>query len=218
MSIAKKTKSKPDTPPAARRQRRQPKEVRSAAIEAARKLLAAQGPNAITLKAVAAELGMTHTNLIHHFGSAGELQSELMREMVSELTTSIETAMAQSGAGAENRRHFVDLVFDAFDKRGAGKLAAWIVMSGNAKQLMPVSQVVREYADYVEHTMGPDSGDASLHQRVTSAILLVTLAAVGDAIIGDLLRKMVDRDRDALREIVTDALHGIHHDPPVQET
>jgi hypothetical protein len=62
--------------------------------------------------------------------------------------------------------------------------------------------------------LAPDSGDANLHQRVTSAILLVSLSAVGDAIIGDLLRKMVDRDRDALREIVTDALHGIHNDPP----
>ena len=212
MSIAKKSKPGANSPAPARRQRRQPEEVRAAAIDAARKLLTSQGPDAITLKAVATELGMTHTNLIHHFGSAGELQSALMREMVSELTRSIEEAMAQSGAGAENRRHFVDLVFDAFDKRGAGRLAAWIVMSGNAKQLMPVSQVVRDYANYVEHTLAPDSGVDGLHQRVTSAILLVTLAAVGDAIIGDLLRKMVERDRDSLRQIVTEALYGIHGD------
>jgi len=213
MSIAKKPKSRSESAPAVRRQRRQPEEVRAAAIGAARKLLVSQGPDAITLKAVAAELGMTHTNLIHHFGSAGELQSALMREMVSDLTSTIEAAMAQSGAGAENRRHFVDLVFDAFDKAGAGRLAAWIVMSGNAKLLGPVSQVVREYANYVENTLARDSGDAGLHQRVTSAILLVTLSAAGDAIIGEQLRKMVDRDRSAIREIVTDMLHVIHGDP-----
>ncbi|HTE42751.1 MAG TPA: TetR family transcriptional regulator, partial [Steroidobacteraceae bacterium] len=166
MSIAKKPKARASTHSPVRRQRRQPDEVRSSAIEAARKLLATEGPTAITLKAVASELGMTHTNLIHHFGSAGDLQSALMKEMVRELTATIEAAIAESGAGAANRRLFVDLVFDAFDKGGAGRLAAWIVMSGNARLLTPVGQVVREYVSYVEHEMAKEGGDEKLHERV----------------------------------------------------
>src|SRR5215831_14688798 len=82
MSIAHKNKIGVKSQKPARRQRRQPEEVRVAALEAARRLLLTQGPDAITLKAVARDLGMTHTNLIHHFGSAAELQSALMREMV----------------------------------------------------------------------------------------------------------------------------------------
>jgi len=213
MSIAKKPKARASTHSPVRRQRRQPDEVRSSAIEAARKLLATEGPTAITLKAVASELGMTHTNLIHHFGSAGDLQSALMKEMVRELTATIEAAIAESGAGAANRRLFVDLVFDAFDKGGAGRLAAWIVMSGNARLLTPVGQVVREYVSYVEHEMAKEGGDEKLHERVTSSLMLVTLAALGDSIIGDVLRKMVERDRDALRGVITDLLHVIHGDP-----
>ena len=187
--------------------------MRTAALRAARKLLAAQGPDAITLKAVADELGMTHTNLIHHFGSAGELQSALMRDMVRELTATIEAAITDSGGGANDRRKFVDLVFDAFDKGGAGRLAAWIVMSGNAKQLTPVGQVVRDYVANVERAYAHEPGDPIVHQKVTSSLLLVTLAALGDAIIGDLLRKMVERDRHAVREIVTSMLQAIHGDP-----
>jgi AcrR family transcriptional regulator len=213
MSIAKKPKMRAGAQTPVRRQRRQPDEVRSAAIEAARNLLASDGPNAITLKAVASELGMTHTNLIHHFGSAGDLQSALMKEMVRELTATIEAAIAESGAGAGNRRLFVDLVFDAFDKGGAGRLAAWIVMSGNARLLTPVGQVVREYVSYVEKEMAKEGGDERLHERVTSSLMLVTLAALGDSIIGDVLRKMVERDRDALRGVITELLHVIHHDP-----
>ncbi|MBC7984538.1 MAG: TetR/AcrR family transcriptional regulator [Candidatus Obscuribacterales bacterium] len=202
------TKKKPKARPA--RQRRSPEEVRRRALESARSLLAANGPTAITLKAVADDLGMTHTNLIHHFGSAGELQSALMREMVRELTLTIEGAMARSSAGEVNRRQFVDLVFDAFDQGGAGRLAAWIVMSGNARLLAPVGQVVREYVTNVEQTIALHSRDPKLHERVTSSLLLVTLAALGDAIIGDTLRKMVERDRDALREIITNLLYTIH--------
>ena len=41
--------------------------------------------------AVADDLGMTHGNLIHHFGSADELQSALMVAMVHDLTAAIGT-------------------------------------------------------------------------------------------------------------------------------
>jgi len=206
MSIVKKKAARPKTT----RQRRSPQEVRSRALESARSLLAAQGPTAITLKAVADDLGMTHTNLIHHFGSAGELQSALMREMVRELTQTIEAAMAQAAAGQLNRRQFVDLVFDAFDSGGAGRLAAWIVMSGNARLLAPVGQVVRDYISHAEQTLNEKAESGDLHTRVVSSLLLVTQAALGDAIIGDPLSKMVDSKRDTLREIVTQMLYTLH--------
>ncbi len=54
------------------RERLTPQESRAAALEAARRLLIERGPQAVTLKAVAAEIGKTHANLLHHFGSAAE--------------------------------------------------------------------------------------------------------------------------------------------------
>ncbi|MGB7405139.1 MAG: helix-turn-helix domain-containing protein, partial [Pacificimonas sp.] len=56
-----------------RKGRRPAEEVRADAIAAARKLLIAEGPEAVTLKAVAKALGMTHGNITHHFGSIGGL-------------------------------------------------------------------------------------------------------------------------------------------------
>jgi AcrR family transcriptional regulator len=55
---------------AAPRKRLSPEESRDAALEAARALLLEAGPQAVTLKAVAARIGRTHANLLHHFGSA----------------------------------------------------------------------------------------------------------------------------------------------------
>ena len=71
--VAAKKKSLPP-----KRIRRTSTEARALALESARKLLLAKGPDAVTLQAVAADLGMTHTNLIHHFGSAGGLQTALI--------------------------------------------------------------------------------------------------------------------------------------------
>jgi AcrR family transcriptional regulator len=55
------------------RKRLNSEESRSAALEAARELLLEEGPQAVTLKAVAAKVGRTHANLLHHFGSAAGL-------------------------------------------------------------------------------------------------------------------------------------------------
>jgi TetR/AcrR family transcriptional regulator, repressor for neighboring sulfatase len=180
--------------------RRTPEEARTLALASARRLLLAEGPDAITLQSVASDLGMSHTNLIHHFGSAAGLQSELMRQMVSELTAAIESAVMRLRAGKGEFRDFVDIVFDAFDRGGAGRLAAWIVLSGEATRLAPVGEVVRDYIDSVERSADP--GVQDVHERVTSATLFVTMAALGDAIIGNHLRRMVGRERDAVRRII----------------
>jgi AcrR family transcriptional regulator len=184
----------------ARRVRRTPEEARTLALASARRLLLVEGPDAITLQSVATDLGMSHTNLIHHFGSAAGLQSELMRQMMSELTAAIESAVMRLRAGKGEFRDFVDIVFDAFDRGGAGRLAAWIVLSGEATRLAPVGEVVRDYIDSVERGAGPGAQD--VHERVTSATLFVTMAALGDAIIGNHLRRMVGRERDAVRRII----------------
>jgi AcrR family transcriptional regulator len=199
MSIVPKTaKTRP------KRLRRTSEEARAMALVSARRLLLTDGPDAITLQSVAADVGMSHTNLIHHFGSAAGLQTALMREMVSELTDTIEQAVIRLRAGQGSMRDFVDIVFDVFDSGGAGQLAAWIVLSGEADRLAPVGEVVRNYVENVER--GVEGADASLHERVTSATLLVTMAALGDAVIGDNLRSMVGRERGSVRAIISKLL------------
>src|SRR3546814_9519811 len=64
-----------------------PQESRDAALEAARALLLESGPQAVTLKAVAARIGRTHANLLHHFGSAAGLQKALIERMAGAITS-----------------------------------------------------------------------------------------------------------------------------------
>lgn len=174
------------------------------ALRSARNLLISQGPNAITLQAVAAELGMSHTNLIHHFGSASGLQTALMHHMVGDLTDIIETAVVRFRSGEGDVADFVNIVFDAFDTGGAGALAAWIMLSGEGQRLAPLGEVVRSYLRNVERSAEEDA--ACAHERVTSATLLVTIAAFGDAMIGGPLRDMVGRESDAVRRIIAQLL------------
>ena len=56
------------------KKRLSPGESRAAALDAARQILIESGPQAVTLKAVAARVDRTHANLLHHFGSAAGLR------------------------------------------------------------------------------------------------------------------------------------------------
>ena len=189
--------------PSVRRRRRSPDEARQEALVSARTLLLAGGPDAVTLKAVADDLGVTHTNLIHHFGSAAGLQSALMGSMVGDLTRALDAAIARLRTDDGAPLELVNAVFDAFDEGGAGKLAAWIVLSDDLSQLEPVRAAVRDLVGAVREKFDMESLS---DERMSSAVLFLALVAFGDALIGPPLRDMLDQDRDAGRQVSVNLL------------
>ena len=96
------------------RARLTPGESRAAALEAARALLLEEGPQAVTLKAVAGRIGRTHANLLHHFGSAAGLQSELARELAERVTAHIAETVAGARQGETDPREIVHRRFNYF--------------------------------------------------------------------------------------------------------
>lgn len=183
-----------------KRRRRAPEEARREAIVSARRLLIEQGPTAVTLKAVGDEIGVTHANLIHHFGSAAGLQSALMESMVRDLASALDAAVVELRSDAGAPRTLIDAVFDAFDQGGAGRLAAWIALSGDLQHLEPVRAAVQDLVQAICDKFAAEGEQTQA--RVTSAVLFIALCAFGDAVIGAPLRDMLDRDDDAARKIV----------------
>lgn len=182
-----------------KRRKRSPEEAKLEALVAARELLLTGGPKAITLTNVGKAVGMTHANVIHHFGSAAELQSALMGSMVADLAKSIEEAVAHVRSNEAAPRELVDIVFDAFEKGGAGMLAAWMALSQEVSHLEPVADAVRSLVKAIEDRAGVS--DEVAHRRVTSAVLLIALCAFGDSVIGPQLRDMLGRDPEAARRV-----------------
>ena len=177
-----------------------PEESRSAAIQAARRLLIEEGPQAVTLKAVAARIGRTHANLLHHFGSAAELQSELARSIAESVTGSIAESVERARQHQTDPREIVDKTFDAFDREGAGALAAWMIMSGNRDALDSILGAIRSLVEQlsVEHE---DHG-------VPESTLWLVLVALGDSLLGDPITRALGLERDSPRQIAAAALRA----------
>lgn len=194
----------PEKPGKPVRRRRSSAEAKSETLAAARKILLSRGPDAITLKNVAAELGTTHTNLLHHFGTAADLQTALMSTMVQDLSNALAQAITRLKEDEDSRQSLIETVFDAFDKGGAGRLAAWIALSNKLGHLGQMQKAITDLVRAIED-LAPENSD-EVRKRVTSAVIFVALMAFGDAIIGAPLETMLSRERQAGRKIAAQLL------------
>jgi AcrR family transcriptional regulator len=177
------------------RERLSPEESRSLALEAARVLLLEHGPQAVTLKAVAARIGKTHANLLHHFGSAAGLQSELARLISDRVTGEIARVVERERKGEADPRDIVDETFDAFGREGAGALAAWMILSGDREALNPVLEAIHNLVDQ----LGAGHEDRPVHDTTLGLVLM----ALGDSLLGQPMAEALGLPRDRAREIAT---------------
>ena len=185
------------------RKRLSPEESREAAIEAARALLVEEGPQAVTLKAVAARIGRTHANLLHHFGSAADLQRALIKHLADRITAQIGAAAKRARETDQNPREVVDMTFDAF-ARGAGAMASWMILTGNQDALDPILEAIHNLVE--ELAEGHSPSGMSIHEET----LQLVLTALGDALLGGPMAKALGLPREKARELAVNALMASH--------
>ena len=174
------------------RKRLSPEASRSAALEAAREVLIEQGPQGVTLKAVAARIGRTHANLLHHFGSASELQRALADHIAVSICTSVARAVIAQRDGTGTAREIVDLTFDAFEKQGGGQLVSWMRLVGNVDALDTIVGGIHAVVDEVH-----DAGQVCM-RHVTQMLVLL---ALGDSLIGAPLAGSLEIPRSTARDM-----------------
>lgn len=174
---------------------------RQLALEAARELLTEAGPQAVTLKAVAGRIGRTHANLLHHFGSAADLQRALAAHLTESVCDQISEKIAAAPPGQRNIREIIDLTFDAFGQGGAGALASWMLMTGNDDALDPIVDAIHQLID----ELSPDLHEMRLMQEDTLALVLM---ALGDALMGEAMAGALSLPRDTARSLATELIQG----------
>lgn len=182
------------------RERLNQHDSRLAAIEAARQLLIDEGPQAVTLKAVAARVGKTHSNLLHHFGSAAGLQAELARSIAEQVTAEIKDAVELARSGAADAGEIVDRTFDAFGKQGAGALAAWMILSGDRDALNPILAAIRTLVAQLR--VGHEG------HHVAETTLSLVLSALGDSLLGGPISEALELDRRTARTMAAERIRA----------
>ena len=183
------------------RKRLSPQESRAQALSAARDLLREEGVQAITLKSVAARIGRTHANLLHHFGSVADLHRALADQIAHEVAAQITGSIGQMRRGEKRMRDVVEGMFDAFIEQRVGELMAWVVLTRQRDALAPVMDAISEVIVDIR-----EPGD---ERPLDQATLGLVLFAIGDSLAGTEVARACGLPRSAARDMATEQVLAV---------
>ncbi len=129
------------------RHRRSPEASRDNILAAAEAILLASGPQDLKLVEVAKGAGVANATVLHHFGSIDGVQTALMERMIRQLVDDVLSITVAEGQGAAFAGEGMRALFDAFEARGAARLAAWLALTGEAARMTSVRGAVQEVID-----------------------------------------------------------------------
>jgi AcrR family transcriptional regulator len=166
------------------RKRRTAEGARTAILDAAERRLVASGPAAIRLQEVAADVGVSHPTVLHHFGSREALVEAVVRRALDSLHAQmLSTVRAQPGT-TDQVASLLDAVFEALADGGHGRTFMWLALSGYA----PAEDLrIRSLAEAV-HTIRrerrrgkkrPASFEDTYFTVLLPALALLSLSVIG---------------------------------------
>jgi AcrR family transcriptional regulator len=193
MSIDKKS---------APRIRRSPEASRDNILAAAETLLVERGPHHLKLADVAAAAHVANATVLHHFGSIDGVQAALMDRMIAQLVDILLQIDAPEGDLLAVERAGVQVLFDAFESRGAARLAAWLELSGEARRLTGVGPAFRAVLEeHVGRTDGLSTAEAEDH------MLVAVILALGVGLFGPTLGALMGKSPAHARTLAMKLLH-----------
>lgn len=166
--------------------RRTSEEARRLIIEAAQARIAETGPEGLRLQDIAADAGISHPLILHHFGSREGLVRALTRQAIAELKDKLLAAMMSTEPSLELQ---LDQVFDAF-RGGLAQRLVWLATVDPEGDQTNPSTILRELADTIHARRIAAAPGATVKRADTEALIyLITTAAIGDAMLGAQLRR-----------------------------
>lgn len=209
--VNKKTRNKQSP-----RIRQKRERARDEILTAARSLLRDGGPEAVTLAAVAAELGMTKPALYHYFASKEALVRSLVTVLLDEEIEALIDAVEAQGDVGKVLGRLIHAFYDCYaDRLDAFRIvyAQPQLYSGAGTSMDPdtlrneVNPRTRRLFDVLEEKLSPNGASAAERRRLrqlafsawTSALGLMTILSVTDATNDPL----VHADKDLLRTLTS---------------
>lgn len=179
------------------RRRRTQEASRDNILAAAEEILTARGPLDLKLTEVAAEAGVATATVLHHFVSIDGVQTALMERMVTRLAERVIDIHRTAPPGDAHNLEAARLTFAAFEAPGAARLAAWLVMTDEAKRLSVVRSAVDEV---VELSLGRMKNPPPRAELVSFILASITFA-LGAGLFGPSLSNLLGQPETTVRDV-----------------
>lgn len=196
--MAMRTKKKASTA----RPRRTAAQAREAILDVAEAHLVARGPTGIRLQDVAAEVGVSHPTVLHHFGTRQALVEAVCARAIAALHADLVAAIAARPEGERSIAAMLDRVAEVLGPGGHARVVAWLALSDHEPSPEQASiRTVAEAAHALRTERWRRRRVAPSFEDTYFAVLLAALALFADAVVGPMMRGQ----RDAAEAAATSA-------------
>lgn len=182
----------------ATRRRRSATETRSAILDAAERRLLGGGPEAVRLQEIAADAGISHPAILHHFGS----REGLVEAMVLRGITRLQAQFLEGWPSAKEPdiEGVLERFYEVASRLGMARMLAWLILSGHGNRTMkpgvfkPAAE--RMHAGQVRRAHNEGRRSPELEETLFAASHLFILV-LGDSLFGPSVRRAIGLGADA---------------------
>lgn len=173
---------KPAKPIKKRRTRRTAEEARQLILDAAERRLALGGPASLRLQEVAADVGVAHPTILHHFGSREALVEAVLERALAGVRRDVVAVLTSETFEDADGAALLELVVRALSGRGSARLLAWLALEGRAHG--DPARMLRGLAELMHVRRVALNGGAAPFEETLFVVVLASLAMLGEGILG----------------------------------
>jgi AcrR family transcriptional regulator len=177
--------------------RRTVAEARRLILEAAERRLAAGGPDAVRVQAVAADIGVTDAAVHYHYGSRQGLLDAVVRRAGRRLRDGLRAVVAGSDPDTLDIGALVDQLRSTLDTEGQARLTAWMTLAGwkpqGAGLLRPLAEDLHQQRWQAAKATGRVAPEI---EDTLFAVELLGLVVWAEPLMGDAWRRSVGLNSD----------------------
>jgi AcrR family transcriptional regulator len=180
-----------------KRVRRTAEEAKVVILDAAEKRLREHGPGGIKLQELAADVGVSHPAILHHFGSRDGLVEAVVRRALEVLRSKLLEEFRQQMSREVNIASILDAVFGIIAESGNARLIAWLILDGtNPQEDRRMMRTLAEAAHVRMVSGGWTEGRKFEFEDMMFTVMMVGAAAVGAGVVGDAMRFSMGLEND----------------------
>lgn len=156
-------------------------------LDATERRLVKVGPSGIRLQEVAADAGVSHPTVLHHFGSRELLVKAVIARSLRAINASLVEAITTSGGDETKMEALLENVSAVLEKSGHARIVMWLALEG--QRIEAVEAHLGEVVD-AAHALRLSRTDCTPHptrEDTARTIVLAALALFGGALIAPAL-------------------------------
>jgi AcrR family transcriptional regulator len=169
------------------RRRRDAASARAAILDATERHLVLAGPSGIRLQEVAADAGVSHPTVLHHFGTRAGLVKAVVTRSLAAINARLVEAISRSTGDAAQVAAILDGVYDALAHHGRARVIMWLALEGQRIEGDARLSAVVEATHALRKAKHAAKRRAPSREDTAHVVVLASLALVGAAVMGPAL-------------------------------